>query len=104
MTKRKLLLWFLTVVITLPILLSFSAAVCSDSALDEDTYAAAPFNIPEEESKEDESEFEKEKNLPSWSYTLPLSVSILKSNEFLFSHSKPIHSGPELPYNPPELS
>jgi len=103
MAQRQLLLWFLVIIITLPVTLSFVVSVSSDNYLEEETYVLVPINIPEEESKEDEKSFGKEKNVPSVSYNLSLFVSILESNTYLFNHSKPITGTPDLPYNPPEL-
>jgi hypothetical protein len=101
--KKGFLLVFLIVSITLPMFISFAQSLSAKDVEDKSCLTVF-LNMTEEESKDDENPFEKEKNINVISFNISPYTSILKTEKYFNNILKAITGNPALHFTPPELS
>jgi hypothetical protein len=101
--KKTFLLVFLLVSITLPMVLSFATAF-SSKEIDDKACVMALLSMTEEETKEDEGSFDKEKNFISITFTISPYIANSKPLKYFSKDLQAITGNPALHYTPPELS
>jgi hypothetical protein len=103
MLKKNFLLFFLVINISLPVLFSFANALSKKEIDGESCISSMVKNTEEENSKEDKSEFEKEKSLTFIQFSIsPLITNDIKKS-IICNDCKILTRNSDCPFSPPEF-
>jgi hypothetical protein len=103
MLRKNFLLFFLVVNISLPVLFSFANALSKKEVNEESCISSLVKNTEEENSKEDKSEFEKEKSLIFIQFNIsPLIKNAIKES-MACDDCKILTGNSDCPFSPPKF-